>query len=262
MHEQGWRARLSASVVYPVVGASFTLALALLLTFSDSGSAKAIVILGAVALAARAGFVLSHREGELTSLGSVDPLTQLHNRRYFEECLKRELISAHRSREPLALLVVDVDALKAINDQLGHHAGDAAIRVVAEALRGTCRGSDVAARWGGDEFVVLAPNTNAFQAQALVQRINAALPLHASLSIASARLHGQAAPAQVTASVGFAIASADYPASLWPATLFAAADQAMYRKKGTRRISGPLTAFAHVPRAPTQRLLRFETGRR
>lgn len=230
---------LYAHWLYPLLGTVFAASISVTLIQMETHLTQLIVLAFGAVLAAIVGLAIARREDGLRSLSSVDPLTGLHNRRYFEECLEREVRNAQRHGETLALLVIDLDHLKAINDQLGHHAGDAAICVVAEALRKTCRAADLPARWGGDEFVVLAPHTNSDQAEVLVQRIAAAVPAQSALSNRSSR--GKPTAPEITASVGFAIASPDQPSSLWPASLFAAADRAMYRKKtGARRITGPL----------------------
>src|SRR5581483_5450520 len=88
----------------------------------------------AVFAAAIIGHTVGSREDGLRALSSVDVLTGLFNRRHFEDCMKREVARAMRHHSPLALLVVDVDGLKAINDRYGHGAGDRAICAVADAL--------------------------------------------------------------------------------------------------------------------------------
>ncbi len=130
--------------------------------------------------------------------------------------------------------MIDVDGLKSINDRLGHRAGDAAINLVADALKKGCRTEDVAARWGGDEFVLLAPHTNVKQAEILSRRICAAVRAQAALNSADAQAHGQPSAPWVTVSVGYAIAEPDKAATLMASTLFAEADQAMYRRKASR----------------------------
>lgn len=239
---------MAAHWLYPTIGAFFTAAVSLLLIFASGVGSGSYPITGAaVIFGAMIGWLGARREESLKALGACDPLTKLPNRRYFEDCLRRELAGAHRSHQPLALLVIDLDSLKPINDQLGHDVGDAAICLVAEALRGTCRASDLAARWGGDEFVVLAPQTNHEQAAALAQRICAEVQLQSAINSANARLHGQTSSPLLTASAGFAIASDEEPGNLWPATLFAAADKSMYRNKVARR-SVPASAFADASR--------------
>jgi diguanylate cyclase (GGDEF)-like protein len=88
-----------------------------------------------------------------------------------DEALHGELNRARRYQTPVAFLLIDVDGLKAINDEGGHDAGDAAIRAVASAVHGVCRNTDVAGRWGGDEFALIAPGCTARQAMHLAERI-------------------------------------------------------------------------------------------
>jgi diguanylate cyclase (GGDEF)-like protein len=122
--------------------------------------------LGTAVLAAR------RRATELTE---TDALTGLANRTVFEEALKREQQSAERRRLPYAVLVLDVQGLKRINDSLGNDAGDAALVLVSNVLHRTLRETDVAARWGGDEFAVLLPAADLAAAVATGQRIRNAV---------------------------------------------------------------------------------------
>lgn len=103
-------------------------------------------------------------------LSETDVLTGLANARGLFDRLEAELARSRRYHEPLALLLVDLDGLKRINDRHGHHAGDEAIRSLAAVIRFQLRESDVGARWGGDEFAVLAPNTSEHDAVALAAR--------------------------------------------------------------------------------------------
>jgi diguanylate cyclase (GGDEF)-like protein len=93
-----------------------------------------------------------------------DPLTGLYNRRYLAENMNRELSRAAREHYPVAVVVLDIDRFKAINDQLGHAAGDYVLRCLADLLRAHTRAGDLICRYGGEEFVVLLPNTSASQA--------------------------------------------------------------------------------------------------
>lgn len=107
----------------------------------------------------------------LAEQASRDALTGLYNRAYFREVLDREMARAIRYGDSLAVLMVDQDHFKKINDQLGHAVGDAVICDVARTLRAGLRDGDVLARYGGDEFCVLLPNTNRDEARVVAERL-------------------------------------------------------------------------------------------
>lgn len=122
----------------------------------------------------------------LVRSGLTDFLTGWHNRRYLHARLKEELARAQRQGTNLTCLVIDLDKFKQINDQHGHLAGDMALREAAQRVDAHIRDSDAAARFGGDEFVVLAPDISPAQAVALAERIRAAVcetPLEVSPGI-------------------------------------------------------------------------------
>ncbi len=162
---------------------------------------------------------------ELQSI--TDPLTGLRNRRYVETILEKELAKWKRYGTPLTCLMVDVDHFKKINDQHGHHAGDAALKGLAELLTRSLREADTAARWGGEEFLILLPQTEITAASVPAFKI-----LRAVSDWRLAQLQGL----QVTVSIG--IASADVTADT-PAKLVRAADHALYeaKNKGRNRIA-------------------------
>jgi diguanylate cyclase (GGDEF)-like protein len=111
----------------------------------------------------------------LYEMAAMDPLTGVHARQFFETWIRKELHSAFRSPQPISLLMVDVDDLKEINDAAGHLGGDQALRRVGAALREAIRDSDVAGRYGGDEFSIILPNTDLIGAGQVGARILAAL---------------------------------------------------------------------------------------
>lgn len=104
-----------------------------------------------------------------------DDLTGLYNRRFFNQELARLTTASHAEKTPLTLALVDLNDFKAINDTYGHHAGDAALRLVADCIRATVAGQGIAARTGGDEFAVIFPNSTPAQASAIVSSIREAL---------------------------------------------------------------------------------------
>jgi diguanylate cyclase (GGDEF)-like protein len=89
-----------------------------------------------------------------------DPLTQLFNRRYFNENSNKEIQKSERSKKPLALLLLDADYFKSVNDQFGHDIGDQVLIKLAKIMIGECRRTDIVCRYGGEEFVILLPDAN------------------------------------------------------------------------------------------------------
>ena len=117
----------------------------------------------------------ARRRRELERVSRTDALTGSLNRRGFEERLEGQLAQARRGAHPLALVVVDLDRFKAVNDRQGHAAGDAVLRRTAAALQATVRPGDAVGRLGGDEFAVLLPGTGADGAAEVVERLRAAM---------------------------------------------------------------------------------------
>src|SRR5438105_12217515 len=124
-------------------------------------------------LSQRAGPAIENARSfrEAKQLADLDALTGLHNRRYFHETLAREVARAHRYDRRLALVVFDLDDFKAINDRVGHLAGDAVLADAAERVRDVVRSADVACRVGGDEFAVILPESSMVDADQLYRRI-------------------------------------------------------------------------------------------
>jgi diguanylate cyclase (GGDEF)-like protein len=129
------------------------------------------VLLSTLAVFASFGYMLGRQADALVKLSRTDRLTGLSNRLAFEERLEQEAARLARYGEPVALLLADVDGLKAINDRQGHRGGDLALLAVARALRNSARQTDLAVRIGGDEFALLAPSTSRLAAVALGERI-------------------------------------------------------------------------------------------
>lgn len=111
----------------------------------------------------------------LKRLNQSDPLTLLHNRRHLQERLPEEIGRARRSGRPLAVAMLDIDHFKRVNDELGHDIGDEVLCGVADRLRHLSRSSDVVARWGGEEFLAIFPETNLRQGRIIAERIRRAI---------------------------------------------------------------------------------------
>jgi diguanylate cyclase (GGDEF)-like protein/PAS domain S-box-containing protein len=163
-------------------------------------------------------------EGQLQHLADHDPLTGLLNRRRFEAELEREVDRVSRYGGDAAVLIVDLDEFKAVNDTHGHAAGDELLVSIAESLRTTLRSSDLLARLGGDEFGVVLPSTSLAEATALGERIRAAIAMRA----------GGAPGGGVTVCVG-ASALSGRGRQVSPDDLVIEADVAMYEAKQAGR---------------------------
>ena len=158
------------------------------------------------------------REQKLLKIAHSDPLTGLYNRRACEQALEQNINTAHDSGNPFSLIICDIDHFKSINDRYGHPVGDHVLKSVADILLHRIRVSDIAARWGGEEFLVLVPNGSLKQAVELAERIR----------------NGVAETGMVTISLGVAELFAGENAE----SLIQRADKALYRAKrgGRNRI--------------------------
>lgn len=165
------------------------------------------------------GYILGRQADDLAEQSETDSLTRLLNARGFAARLQAELKRARRYREPLSLLFLDVDGLKDINDRHGHRAGSDALREVAGVIRSKLRESDTGARWGGDEFTIIAPKTTKAAATMVAERIRASIAHHVS-------------EWRMTASIGIAtIDWSEGDVAYDAQTLLRDADAAMYEAK-------------------------------
>jgi diguanylate cyclase (GGDEF)-like protein len=158
----------------------------------------------------------ARRFREARRLADLDALTGLHNRRYFHETLEREVSRGQRYGRKLALIVFDLDDFKAINDRIGHLAGDAVLADAAERVRSAVRSADIACRVGGDEFAIVMPESSLHDADQLYRRVRSAV---------SAGPIGQAG--RIFLSAGIAALEEDDN----PTSFFERADEALYRAK-------------------------------
>jgi len=158
----------------------------------------------------------------------TDPLTALFNRRSMENLLEREVALAERHSQPLSIVMIDMDKFKEINDAHGHAAGDYMLKALADCVRITLRRTDLAFRYGGDEFVIALPQTPLAQAQQVVQKLRQAF---AAVDFSDAIAHLQQQP---TLSIGVAERSRDTNV-LTLSALLSAADTALYDAKNSNR---------------------------
>lgn len=190
-------------------------------------------------------------ETRLETLAIEDSLTGLANRRRFDERLKEEWARAYRDRSSLALLMIDVDHFKAYNDEYGHPAGDACLRLVAKIIAAeTQRAGDLAARYGGEEFAVLLPNIDTAGCARIGERIRSAI--HEAGLVHSTNLPAGC----VTASVGGATCRPALERTAGVASLVEAADRALYAAKDAGRdrlvMSGEVMNLNLLPKASGQ----------
>ncbi len=164
----------------------------------------------------------------LQRLSATDPLTLLHNRRHLDERLPQVIAESRRARARMAAAMLDLDHFKRVNDHHGHDVGDEVLVETAERVRASCRASDVVARWGGEELVILFPETTLAQAVTVAERIRDA--------IANAPFATAAGAVQVTASLGVARLTSDDDAQ--GLSLQRRADQALYaaKRRGRNRV--------------------------
>lgn len=178
---------------------------------------------------------------KLKELSLTDPLTGLYNRRFFDDHFRIEFRQSRRTGRPLSVMLVDLDNFKTINDGYGHDAGDQVLLAIAEVLRHQIRrGGDLLARFGGEEFVAILPETDARSAHEIAQRILEKIRARAIV--------WQGEVIRVTASLGIATGTGEHPSEI---SLFRAADAALYaaKRNGKNRVVAAEAQIAEEPDA-------------
>ena len=223
-------ARIEAFSIVPIEGSDGILG-ALLCFFGRPRALSAEDVDLQVTLARGAAQVLSRirLQDELMALALYDQLTGVANRRLLREHLIQGMVSAARRDNPIAMLVIDLDGFKAVNDELGHQRGDVVLRWVAACISAAVRADDIVGRFGGDEFIVICHEADEQVAREVAERVRAAIVGYPE---------GLPDGTRLTASVGIAICVPDR-AGERPEDFFAVADAELFRAKreGKDRIS-------------------------
>ena len=184
---------------------------------------------------------LEEKNRELARLAATDFLTALPNRRSFDATLERELRSAARHGDPVALILLDVAEFKPVNDRFGHDVGDELLREIAARLRGACRAEDTVSRIGGEEFALIVTRTTGERAVAVAERARALVSGRPFASPAGALA--------ITVSAG--VAAAGGALGFDPQEIFRAADAALYASKEQGRNRVTLRTEAAPRQAPS-----------
>jgi diguanylate cyclase (GGDEF)-like protein len=209
-------ARIDALTAVPLLDGSETMGV-LVCTFGRERrfDDDAVALLTALALQASLALARLRLQGLLEQMALHDPLTGLANRQLLHDQADRARAAAERSGRPLSVVFFDLDGFKAVNDRLGHRAGDVLLTEVASGLRGAVRSADFAARFGGDEFVVVCEDADADGAALVAERIREAV----------GALDG------ITASIGVATLAEPGAARITTDEVLERADAAMYESK-------------------------------
>ena len=249
---EGLFKRIPRRTAYPILGAVLAVgapAGLLLVRFVSGGGGSfswitreianapltyAYVAVSTMIVFALFGWLVGRQADQLIELSTTDGLTGLLNARAFYQRLHQELARARRSRQPLSVVIIDLDGLKGINDRHGHEVGDRALRAVAETMRDTLRVTDIGARIGGDEFTLLAPNTDETAIVTLAERI---------------RTQATEAPSQLAllaASLSLGVVTFDpgQNSDADATALMRAADEALYdaKRRGGNRVNAARVA--------------------
>ncbi len=173
---------------------------------------------------------LEQKNEELRLLSVTDPLTQLYNRHYMHDALKREFARARRYRSKLSCVLVDIDHFKQINDQYGHMQGDSVLREFSALIKNTCREVDICCRYGGEEFLIILPETDRRGAECMADRLRRATESMPVFRVDSAELL-----TELKISISIGLSFYPDPRVKSEQDLIALADEALYMAKDQGR---------------------------
>lgn len=233
--DERWRRRPRYTTIFPLADSGGRHAGALALWGHEPVDPSVVALIEALGPLLAVQLTHSLDLARYREKADLDPLTGLLDRGALDERLDLEARRFLRYRRPVALLVLDLDHFKAVNDTYGHPAGDAVLRRVAEILRATTRDPDIPARYGGEEMVVLLPETMLRQAADVADRIRA--------NIEAETIHHDGTALRVTASIGV---SACPECGDDPGRLMHAADEALYQAKRAGRNRVVTASPAHA----------------
>jgi len=164
-------------------------------------------------------------EADLRDQATHDPLTQVYNRRALDEIVAHEYSRSMRNKHPLSVVMTDIDLFKNLNDQFGHNTGDEVLKIFAGILSGNTRGHDTVARFGGEEFLILLPDTNITQAKLIAEKLRLKIAQHQ---------HTQLLDSNTFVTASFGVTASDSENEPWMKVL-ERADHALYSAKHAGR---------------------------
>jgi diguanylate cyclase (GGDEF)-like protein len=198
----------------------------------------------------------ARRLAALRDLAIRDELTGLYNRREMDRLLKAEVSRCLRYGHPVGLVVIDIDNFKLINDTFGHVAGDKVLRTISQLLAENLRSPDSIARYGGDELVVILPETSEREALLVVERLRTVVATHDFAMVLPVELRS-ALPSRLALTISLGVACADAGAYT-DESLFADADQALYQAKQCGR--NHIVVAAHPVRTLVPLVTQYKEG--
>jgi diguanylate cyclase (GGDEF)-like protein len=215
---------IKSIAIYPLVVKEETIGVMAVDSFSDFAHFPPEEVETMAAIARQAAVIIENARlhEQIQQQAIADPLTGLYNHRHLYERLEQEMARSKRSRRPVAVLMLDIDNLKLINDTYGHQVGDEALKLLASVLQSSCRAEDIVGRFGGDEFMIILPEADTAEAERIGERIQA--------NLAARYLEEKGRDGYVPIRVSMGVACCPSDATVMH-ELIDLADSALYRSK-------------------------------